>query len=26
VVAVADDTPLLDRVIGLTRRDPYWCP
>jgi uncharacterized protein (TIGR03086 family) len=26
VVAVADDTPLLDRVIGLTGRDPYWCP
>lgn len=24
VVAVADDAPLLDRVIGLTGRDPAW--
>ncbi len=26
VVAVADDAPLLDRVIGLTGRDPTWSP
>jgi uncharacterized protein (TIGR03086 family) len=24
VVEVADDAPLLDRVIGLTGRDPAW--
>ena len=26
VVEVADDAPLLDRVIGLTGRDPAWSP
>ena len=26
VVDVADDAPLLDRVIGLTGRDPAWAP
>jgi uncharacterized protein (TIGR03086 family) len=26
VVDVADDAPLLDRVIGLTGRDPAWSP
>jgi len=26
VVAVADDAPLLDRVIGLAGRDPQWRP
>jgi uncharacterized protein (TIGR03086 family) len=26
VVAVPDDAPLLDRVIGLTGRDPAWSP
>jgi uncharacterized protein (TIGR03086 family) len=24
VVAVADNAPLLDRVIGLSGRDPAW--
>jgi hypothetical protein len=23
---VPDDAPLLDRVIGLTGRDPAWSP
>jgi uncharacterized protein (TIGR03086 family) len=26
VVEVPDDAPLLDRVIGLTGRDPAWSP
>lgn len=26
VVDVPDDAPLLDRVIGLTGRDPGWSP
>jgi uncharacterized protein (TIGR03086 family) len=26
VVAVREDAPLLDRVIGLTGRDPHWSP
>jgi uncharacterized protein (TIGR03086 family) len=26
VVDVAEDAPLLDRVIGLTGRDPAWSP
>jgi uncharacterized protein (TIGR03086 family) len=26
VVRVPDDAPLLDRVIGLTGRDPAWSP
>jgi uncharacterized protein (TIGR03086 family) len=26
VVAVPDDAPLLDRVVGLTGRDPAWAP
>jgi uncharacterized protein (TIGR03086 family) len=26
VVEVPDDAPLLDRVIGLTGRDPGWSP
>jgi uncharacterized protein (TIGR03086 family) len=26
VVAVREDAPLLDRVIGLTGRDPTWSP
>jgi uncharacterized protein (TIGR03086 family) len=26
VVEVAEDAPLLDRVIGLTGRDPAWSP
>jgi uncharacterized protein (TIGR03086 family) len=26
VVAVPDDAPLIDRVIGLTGRDPSWTP
>ena len=26
VVAVSDDAPPLDRVIGLTGRDPAWSP
>jgi uncharacterized protein (TIGR03086 family) len=26
VVAVADDAPLLDRVVGLAGRDPGWSP
>lgn len=25
-VEVADDAPLLDRVIGMTGRDPRWSP
>jgi hypothetical protein len=25
-VAVADDAPELDRLIGLTGRDPAWSP
>jgi uncharacterized protein (TIGR03086 family) len=25
-VAIADDAPLLDRVIALSGRDPYWDP
>lgn len=26
VVEVPEDAPLLDRVIGLTGRDPAWSP
>jgi uncharacterized protein (TIGR03086 family) len=26
VVAIAPDAPLLDRVLGLTGRDPAWSP
>jgi hypothetical protein len=26
VVPVPDDAPLLDRVIGLSGRDPGWKP
>ena len=26
VVPVSDDAPLLDRVVGLTGRDPAWAP
>jgi uncharacterized protein (TIGR03086 family) len=26
VVEVSEDAPLLDRVIGLTGRDPAWSP
>jgi uncharacterized protein (TIGR03086 family) len=26
VVHVAPDAPLLDRVVGLTGRDPSWSP
>lgn len=26
VVAVPDDAPLLDRIIGMTGRDPAWTP
>lgn len=25
-VAVDDDAPLLDRLLGLTGRDPAWRP
>ena len=25
VVPVDDDAPLLDRVVGLSGRDPKWC-
>ena len=25
-IPVPDDAPLLDRVIGLTGRDPGWSP
>jgi uncharacterized protein (TIGR03086 family) len=25
-IAVADDAPLLDRLLGLTGRDPTWSP
>jgi len=25
-VAVAEDAPLFDRVLGLTGRDPAWQP
>lgn len=25
-VSVAKGAPLLDRLIGLTGRDPDWCP
>lgn len=25
-VPVADDAPALDRIIGLSGRDPRWCP
>ena len=25
-VAVTEDAPLLDRLIGLTGRDPNWSP
>lgn len=26
VIALPDDAPLLDRLIGLTGRDPNWSP
>ena len=26
VVEVAEDAPLLDRVLGLSGRDPSWSP
>jgi len=26
VVAVPDDAPLLDQVVGLAGRDPNWSP
>jgi uncharacterized protein (TIGR03086 family) len=26
IVPVADDAPLVDRVVGLTGRDPGWAP
>ena len=26
VVAVPDEAPLLDRIIGMTGRDPGWTP
>ncbi|MGH3797516.1 MAG: hypothetical protein ACRDSP_21825 [Pseudonocardiaceae bacterium] len=26
VVEIPDDAPLLDRVIGLSGRDPAWSP
>jgi hypothetical protein len=25
-VTVPDDAPLLDRILGLTGRDPKWRP
>jgi len=25
-ITVPDDAPLLDRVVGLSGRDPAWSP